>query len=349
MTETIRTPLTVNIPTTIITNSNHRARRLTKRSFPLFYSHPSFLRTSLRVGLLRTCLNAGTRSVSREWALWRARNWLPWVPLLSRDRWITSFSIPKQAVANAGGIGVIGGVRYTPSAMRRVIKELKANLTSPELPWGVDLLLPQVGGNARATNTDYTLGKLDELVDIMIEEGAKLFVSAVGVPPVWVVERLHAAGIPVMNMVGHPKHVAKALEVGVDLICAQGGEAGGHTGDVMTSVLVPKVVDLCKGRVSPLTGKPVIVLGAGGISDGRGMAMALALGASGVWVGTRFVNSKEAGASPRFQRAIIEAGHGDTVRTLIYSGRPMRVLRTGYVDHWFVSGWAVQEEQESSY
>ncbi|KAI9003431.1 2-nitropropane dioxygenase [Hyaloraphidium curvatum] len=238
------------------------------------------------------------------------------------------------AVTNAGGIGVIGGVSFAPDMLRRNIKELKSYLEDKNAPWGVDLLLPQVGGNARKTNKDYTQGKLGELIDIMIEEKCRLFVSAVGIPPQWAVEKLHKAGIPVMNMIGAPKHVPKALSVGVDLICAQGSEAGGHTGDISTSVLIPKVVDLCRGTKSPLTGKDVVVVGAGGIADGRGLAMALALGASGVWVGTRFVNSKEASVSKRFQEAIIKAEHGDTVRTLIYSGRPMRVLRTPYVDNW---------------
>ncbi|KAI9024523.1 2-nitropropane dioxygenase, partial [Hyaloraphidium curvatum] len=216
----------------------------------------------------------------------------------------------------------------------RQIKEIKADLKDPNLPWGIDLLLPQVGGNARKTNYDYTGGHLPELIDIMIEEKCRLFVSAVGVPPKWAVDKLHSAGIPVMNMIGAAKHVAKALEVGVDIICAQGTEGGGHTGEVATSVLIPKVCDLVKGRTSPLNGKPILVVAAGGIADGRGLAMALALGASGVWVGTRFVNSKEAGASPRHQQHIIKATHHDTIRTLIYSGRPLRVFKTPYVANW---------------
>merc|ERR1719192_1131334 len=114
--------------------------------------------------------------------------------------------------------------------------------------------------------------------------GAKLFVSAVGVPPKYVVEKLHANGIPVMNMMGSPNHVAKALDAGVDIICAQGGEGGGHTGDVATSILIPTVVDLCRGKKSPLTGEPIIVVAAGGIFDGRGLAMALSYGACGIWV-----------------------------------------------------------------
>merc|ERR1711937_711644 len=98
--------------------------------------------------------------------------------------------------------------------------------------------------------------------------GARLFVSAVGVPPKHVVDKLHAAGIPVMNMIGSPNHVEKALAAGVDIICAQGGEGGGHTGDVATSILIPKVLDACRGHKSPLTGEPVLVVAAGGIFDG---------------------------------------------------------------------------------
>jgi len=154
------------------------------------------------------------------------------------------------------------------------------------------------------------------------------------VPPKWAVDKLHAAGIPVMNMVGHPKHVAKALDQGVDVICAQGGEGGGHTGDTAFSILIPAVVDMCKGKTSPLTGEPVIVVAAGGIADGRGLAASLAYGASGVWVGTRFVASVEAGAPPKHKEMVLVAGYDDVIRTLVYSGRPMSVMKTPYVAEW---------------
>ncbi|KAJ1567171.1 hypothetical protein HK405_006904 [Cladochytrium tenue] len=219
------------------------------------------------------------------------------------------------AVTNAGGLGVIGGVGYTPEVLREQIAEIKQNLVDKNAPFGVDLLLPQ-------------------LIDIIIQEKAKLFVSAVGVPPRWAVDKLHAAGIPVMNMIGAPKHVAKALEAGVDIICAQGGEAGGHTGDVPTSVLIPKVVDLCKGKKSSLNGQPIYVVAAGGIYDGRGLAMALCFGAQAVWVGTRFICATEAGAPKAHQQAVIKAGYHDTARTIIYTGRPMRCLKTPYVANW---------------
>jgi NAD(P)H-dependent flavin oxidoreductase YrpB (nitropropane dioxygenase family) len=238
------------------------------------------------------------------------------------------------AVTNAGGLGVIGGVGYTPEFLREQIAEIKKNLHDKNAPFGVDLLLPQVGGNARATNKDYTEGKLAELIDIIIQNGTKLFVSAVGIPPRWAVDKLHAAGIPIMNMIGAPKHVAKALSAGVDIICAQGGEGGGHTGDVATSILIPKVVDLVKGAKSPLTGGPVYVVAAGGIFDGRGLAMSLCFGAQAVWVGTRFVCATEAGAPPRHQQAIINADYHDTIRTTIFTGRPMRVLKNPYILDW---------------
>ncbi|KZT20112.1 2-nitropropane dioxygenase [Neolentinus lepideus HHB14362 ss-1] len=238
------------------------------------------------------------------------------------------------AVTNAGGLGVLGGIGYTPKVLRSQIHEIKKSLNDQNAPFGIDLLLPQVGGSARKTNYDYTKGKLPELIDVIIDEKAKLFVCAVGVPPKWAVEKLHKAGIPVMNMVGHPKHVTKALEAGVDLICAQAGEGGGHTGDIPATILIPACVDIVKGHKSPLTGQPVYVIGAGAVYDGRGLAANLAWGAQGVWVGTRFVASVEAGAPKAHKEAVLAAGYDDAVTTLIYTGRPLRVYRTPYVDDW---------------
>ncbi|KAH9940734.1 2-nitropropane dioxygenase [Epithele typhae] len=238
------------------------------------------------------------------------------------------------AVTNAGGMGVLGGIGYTPKILRQQIKAIKEDMHDKNGPFGVDLLLPQVGGNARKTNYDYTKGQLPELIDVIIEEKARLFVCAVGVPPKWAIDKLHAAGIPVMNMVGHPKHVTKALDLGVDIICAQAGEGGGHTGDVPASILIPACVDICRKRISSFTKKPVMVVGAGAVYDGRGLAANLAWGAEGVWVGTRFVASTEAGAPKAHKEAVLSAGIEDAVTTLIYTGRPLRVRRTPYVDDW---------------
>lgn len=248
----------------------------------------------------------------------------------------TSGGALAAAVSNAGGLGVIGGFMYTPDQLREIIAEMKANFKRPDLPFGVDLALPQVGGNARKTNHDYTHGKLDELIDITIESGARLFVSAVGVPPKAVVDRLHAAGILVMNMVGHPKHAVKALDMGVDMIAAQGGEGGGHTGNVATTVLIPAVVDVARRYRPAMLGgeQTALVLAAGGISDGRSLASSLMQGAAGVWVGTRFVASVEAGCSDEHKREVVSCGFDETDRTLVLSGRPLRMKLNDYIRGW---------------
>ena len=181
---------------------------------------------------------------------------------------------------------------------------------------------------------DYTKGKLDELVGIIIDSGAKLFVSAVGVPPKAVVDRLHKAGVLYMNMIGHPKHVKKCLDVGADLICAQGGEGGGHTGDVPTTILIPTVAKMCAEAKSPLTGQPVQCVAAGGLFNGQSLAAALMLGASAVWIGTRFVLSEEAGAPKAHQEAVRTSGFDDNVRTIIFTGRPLRVRTNEYINNW---------------
>ncbi|KAH9883484.1 2-nitropropane dioxygenase [Xylariomycetidae sp. FL2044] len=248
------------------------------------------------------------------------------------------------AVSNAGGLGVIGGFQYTPGQLREIIAEMKANFKKPDTPFGVDLALPQVGGNARKTNHDYTHGKLEELIDITIDSGAKLFVSAVGVPPKHIIDKLHNAGILVMNMVGHPKHAAKALDLGVDMVCPQGGEGGGHTGDIANSVLIPAVVDVAR-RYQPkmLKGSTALVVAAGGIANGRALASSLMQGAVGVWVGTRFVASVEANCSEEHKRSVVECGFQETERTLVLSGRPLRMRTNEYIAKWHAQPARIKE------
>ena len=278
-------------------------------------------------------------------------------PILLAGMAHTSTAPLAAAVSNAGGLGTIGGLGYTPPQLRSMIQELKTLLRPSSsssqqqapLPFGVDLALPAVGGTARKTNHDYTNGLLHDLITVVIEEKAKLFVSAVGVPPPEVIRRLHDAGILVMNMVGHPRHAVKAFEAGVDVVCAQGGEGGGHTGEIPMSLLVPACVDVAR-RYRPrmcsqgLGGGDVdgtgLVVAAGGVWDGRGLAGALALGAVGVWVGTRFVASEEAGCSRAHKEAVVQAGWEDTTRTLVVSGRPLRVKRNEYI-----AGWERREEE----
>jgi NAD(P)H-dependent flavin oxidoreductase YrpB (nitropropane dioxygenase family) len=251
------------------------------------------------------------------------------------------------AVANAGGFGCLGGVKYTPTVLREMITETKAKFNNPNTPFGVDLLLPQVGGSARKTNEDYTRGKLNDLLDVIIEGGAKLFVSAVGVPPKWAVDKLHKHGVLYMNVVGHPKHVIKACEVGADLICAQGGEAGGHTGDIPFSILLPACAEICDRYKSPLLGDKVILVGAGGVYGGGSLAAALMFGASGVWVGTRFAAAKESNATKQAKADIINGGFDAAIKSIVWSGRPLRASRTPYVDDWELNRQAEIKELTS--
>lgn len=236
------------------------------------------------------------------------------------------------AVSNAGGIGSIGGLLMKPKVLRQEIAWLKDGLVDKSLPFGVDLAIPQVGGSARKTNHDYTHGHLPELIDIIVEEKAKLFICAVGVPPPWAVEKLHAGGVVIANMVGSVRNTTKALEAGADIIIAQGSEGGGHTGDIGTLPLIPQVVDACRGRSGPFG--PIVCVAAGGIFDGRGLAASLALGAAGAWVGTRFICAEESDAPKSHKDKVLAASSSDTIRTLVISGRPLRLIPNSYVTEW---------------
>ncbi|KAH7336509.1 2-nitropropane dioxygenase [Rhexocercosporidium sp. MPI-PUGE-AT-0058] len=268
-------------------------------------------------------------------------------PILLAGMARTSGGPLAAAVSNAGGLGCIGGLGYTPKQLREIIHELKANLASPSLPFGVDLALPKIGEGARKTNHDYTNGQLDELITVTIEEGAKLFISAVGIPPPHVIKRLHDAGILIMNMVGAPKHAKKALDAGVDIVCAQGGEGGGHTGDIPNSILIPAVVDVARQyKPKMLKGQTALVVAAGGIYNGRSLASSLMQGATGVWVGTRFVASTEAGCSQAHKEGVVSAAFEDTIRTLVISGRPLRTKRNAWIDKWEAQPEKIKELTE---
>jgi NAD(P)H-dependent flavin oxidoreductase YrpB (nitropropane dioxygenase family) len=244
-----------------------------------------------------------------------------------------SHSDLAAAVSNAGGIGSIGGLMFTPKVLRQEIAFLKQGLKDPSLPFGIDLAIPQIGGNARKTNHDYTGGKLAELIDIIVEEKATIFICAVGVPPKWVADKLHAGGVVIGNMVGSVRNAEKAIEAGADIIIAQGTEGGGHTGDIGTMALIPQIVDVCKGKKNFFGGN-IIPVAAGGIYDGRGLAASLALGAAGVWVGTRFIACEEASAPPAHKNLVVNSSSNDTIRTLVLSGRPLRLVPNQWVKSW---------------
>ena len=218
-----------------------------------------------------------------------------------------SYADLVAAVTNAGGYGVLGMAGRTPDFIRDEMRKVKAQTKGP---FGVDLL---------AASPE----SLTASVDIIIEEGATSFVAGLGIP-MPIMERLKKAGLKVMVVCGAVKHAVKAEQAGCDAVICQGGEGGGHTGLVGTLPLVAQAVEAVK----------IPVIGAGGLYDGRGLAAMLALGATGVWMGTRFIASAEAHAGGLYRETIVEATDESTVRTRSYSGKPMRVKKNPYVEDW---------------
>ena len=211
------------------------------------------------------------------------------------------------AMCNAGGYGVLGMAGTGPDFIKDQMKRVR-ELT--DKPFGVDLL---------AASPE----SLEESVDVIIKGGADSFVAGLGVP-MPIMKRLKDAGVKVMVVGGAVKHAIKAEQAGCDAVILQGGEGGGHTGLVGTMPLVAQAVEAVK----------IPVIAAGGIYDGRGLAAALALGACGVWMGTRFIASDEAHAANMYKQAIIGAGDTDTTRSRCYSGKPMRCRTNDYINDW---------------
>ncbi len=228
-------------------------------------------------------------------------------PILLAGMGGVSYAELAAAVSNAGGYGVLGMAGTSAKFIQEQMRKTRA-LTSR--PFGVDLL---------AASPE----SLTEAVDIIIGEGASSFVAGLGVP-MPIMEKLKKAGLKVMVVCGAVKHAVKAEQAGCDAVICQGGEGGGHTGLVGTAPLVAQAVEAVK----------IPVIAAGGLYDGRGLAAALALGAQGVWMGTRFIASSEAHAAQMYRDAIVNAQDEDTIRTRCYSGKPMRVKKNPYIDDW---------------
>jgi enoyl-[acyl-carrier protein] reductase II len=213
------------------------------------------------------------------------------------------------AVSEAGGFGCLGASTMSTAGM---VEEMRKVREVTAKPFGVDLLTAMPGGIA-------------EQVEKIIEGGASVFVAGLGVPTE-VVEQCHRHGLLVINMCGRVDHARRAVEAGCDIVVAQGTEAGGHTGLIATMPLVPQIVDAVGDRV------PVVA--AGGISDGRGLAAALALGADGVWVGTRFIATPEARAVVGYKDALLATAEDGTTISRAYSGKTMRVVRNSYTAYY---------------
>lgn len=270
------------------------------------------------------------------------------------------------AVCKAGGMGVLGAVRFTPAELKEALAFIEGEIGGR--PYGVDIVMP--AKTEAVAGMD--VGEMHEMLEKMIPQehrdfvervldqhgvpklpadaakgrdllswndtearqqvdlslshpDVKIIVNALGPPPKDVVDQAHEAGVKVAALVGRKDHAMKQLANGVDIIVAQGTEAGGHSGDVATMVLVPEVVDAAGGAP---------VLAAGGIGSGRQAAAALALGAQGVWTGSMWLNTVECAQPPAMYEKFRAATSSDAVRSRAYTGKPARQLRTAWTEAW---------------
>ena len=276
------------------------------------------------------------------------------------------------AISRAGGLGVLGCVRFNDAdELNATLDWMDANTDGK--PYGVDIVMPstvptegtsvdleslipaehrefvdrtlaELGVpplDSTVEHASAVLGWLHSVarshVDVALEHPIALIANALGSPPPDIIERAHAAHVPVAALAGAVSHARHHVDNGVDVVIAQGYEAGGHTGEIASMVLVPEIVDAVGGDAA--------VLAAGGIGSGRQIAAALALGAEGVWMGSYWLTTSEyklgsaAGQSmSAIQRALLGATSSDTVRTRVYSGKPARLLKTKWTDAWTKPG-----------
>ncbi len=265
------------------------------------------------------------------------------------------------AVTNAGGLGVLGAAALGPDQLDTELAWLDAHLGGR--PYGVDVLVsePSDAGRSPAdlaaaipdTHLRYLAALLErhglalpdggeevrsaaarlgdavavgELLEVAFAHPVAVVANALGPPPGQLLERARRARVPVAALVGTRRHAERQLAAGVDLLVAQGGEAGGHTGEVSTMVLVPEVVAAAGGRVP--------VLAAGGIVTGRQVAAAIALGADGAWTGSVWLTTEEAETAPATKAKLLAAGSHDTVRSRGRTGKPARQLRSAWTEAW---------------
>lgn len=273
----------------------------------------------------------------------------------------TPFPAVAAAITRAGGFGVLGAVRYTaPDDLKRDLDWMQDHTDGK--PYGLDVVMPakKVEGVTEAdveamipdTHRQFVRDTLAEhgvpglpegeasgwritgwmeqvarnQLDVAFDYPIKLLANALGSPPADVIERARGRQVLVAALAGSAKHARRHAEAGIDIVVAQGYEAGGHTGEIASMVLVPEVVD----AVSPLP-----VLAAGGIGSGEQIAAGLALGAQGAWLGSIWLTTTEADLHSRALTAkLLAAGSGDTVRSRALTGKPARQLRTAWTDAW---------------
>ncbi|HEY0752732.1 MAG TPA: nitronate monooxygenase family protein [Ktedonobacteraceae bacterium] len=227
--------------------------------------------------------------------------------------------IPDNYVGSeTGGLNVESLQKHIPQGHRDFIENLLATHHIPPLA------TPNQTLSARA-GMGISLKRGSELVEIALKYPVKLIVNALGVPPPFIIEKAHRQNIHVGALVGAVKHALHQKDAGVDLIIAQGFEAGGHTGEIASMVLTPQVVDAVA---------PVPVLCAGGVASGRQLAAALALGAQGAWTGSVWLTTQEAETHPIVKEKFLRATSSDTLRSRSSTGKPARQLRSAWTDAW---------------
>ena len=228
--------------------------------------------------------------------------------------------IPTHYVGDdAGGLDGTSLRSLIPDEHKQWLDELLERYGVPALPAEEDTGVREFAGMRIDPKS------MAPLLDVAFRHRIGLIASALGPPPPHLVERARSAGVPVAALAGAVEHAVAHRDAGADVIIAQGTEAGGHTGQVATMVLVPEVVDAVA---------PTPVLAAGGIGRGRQVAAALALGAQGVWCGSVWLTTAEAETPPVVKDKYLAAGCGGTVRSRSITGKPARMLRTAWTDEW---------------
>jgi len=222
------------------------------------------------------------------------------------------------AVSQAGGLGVIGAAFMEPEDLRREIRLVRE---TTDRPFGVDILFAEVAKDDPST-TGYTQ-QVEDHIAVIFEERVPVLVSGLGNPG-RIVPDCHALGIKVMSLVGTSRQAQSVAAAGVDVVIASGQDGGGHVGRIGTLPLVSKAVDSVD----------VPVLAAGGLADGRGLIAALALGAQGVWMGTRFIATDEARGHQNYKQKIADIDEDGTIVTRAHSGKPNRMIRNRFTASW---------------
>jgi NAD(P)H-dependent flavin oxidoreductase YrpB (nitropropane dioxygenase family) len=268
------------------------------------------------------------------------------------------------AVSNAGGFGVLGGVAFTPDQLEQELCWIDDHVNGK--PYGVDIIVPakfegkgenltaaQLADRIPEDHRSFIADLLAEhdipieetriassalsgdtgrsLLEVSLKHPIKLMANALGVPPDYMIAAGKERGIPVAALVGAKEHAIKQVHAGVDLIVAQGTEAGGHCGEVTTLVLIPEVLD----AIAEIPGgKDVPVLAAGGIVTGRQMAACVAMGAAGAWTGSVWLTTEEAETAPHTKLKMLTASSRDTIRSAGRTGKPSRQLVSDWTNAW---------------